>query len=60
LHQRASPEVRDWIDLHQTLGKLGFSAWDDRAKEKAPNMMQQRFGTLVCKHFRYPMKVKTA
>jgi hypothetical protein len=43
LHQRASSEVCGWEDLHQTLGKLGHSTWNDRAKEKALNMMQRRF-----------------
>ncbi len=57
LHQRVSAKVCGWNDLHQTLGKYGNSAWDDRAQEKAKNMMQQRFWTLVCKHFRCPLKV---
>lgn len=60
LHQRAQAKVCGWNNLHQALGKLGHPSWHDRAQEKAPNMMQRRFGTLVCKHFRYPMKVKKA
>jgi hypothetical protein len=60
LHQRVSAEVCGWNDLHQKFGELGDSAWDDQAQEKALNMMQQHFWTFVCKHFRYPMKVKKA
>jgi hypothetical protein len=52
--------VCGWNDLHQTLGKLGHSAWNDRAKEKALNMMQRRFWTFIFQYVRYPMKVKKA
>jgi hypothetical protein len=49
--------VCGWNCLHKAFGKLGYPTWHDRAKEKTLNMMQQRFWTLVCKQFRYPMKL---